>query len=101
MLQKYFARLPEKSSPCVKTPQSFVENNQRNPLCFNALEVAFIHTATQDTMPSQTAATTQGSTAALLSRPASVQPPQTTWVEAEAKAGAPRLLNWPSGLCHR
>lgn len=40
-------------------PQSSVENNQRNPLCFNALEVAFIHVAPQDTMPSHTGATTQ------------------------------------------
>lgn len=80
-------------------PQSSVENNQRNPLCFNALEVAFIHVAPKTRCPLILELPHSSTTAPLLPRAASVQPPQTTWMEAEA--GAPRLLYWPSALCHR
>ena len=69
-------------------PLSLVKNKGSNPLCFTALEVAFIQTATQDTMPPQTVAVAQGyATAALLSKSAPVHPPRTT----AGEAGAPGL----------
>lgn len=62
--------------------------SQAYPLCFNALEVAFIQIAVQDMMPSPTVAVAQGyPTAALLPKSVPAHPPRSLGVEA----GAPRL----------